>query len=107
MTGFGADAIMSWRRAHRVELPDGNRTTESPKSRMTVIELWSPKRLDAIVAALDDGDFVEFGVDVLVVHRRRGNDEPPGDLRVSRVRAQTVWSSACVVAATLVCGRTA
>jgi hypothetical protein len=30
-----------------------------------------------IVAALDEGDFVEFGLDVLVVHRRRG-DEPPG-----------------------------
>ncbi len=35
------------------------------------------KHLDVIVAALDEGDFVEFGPDVLVIHRRRG-DEPPG-----------------------------
>ena len=35
-----------------------------------------PKHLDAIVAALDEGDFVEFGPDALVVHRR--SDEPPG-----------------------------
>lgn len=34
------------------------------------------KHLDAIVAALDEGDFVEFARDALVVHRRRG-DEPP------------------------------
>ncbi len=33
--------------------------------------------LDVIVAALDEGDFVGFGPDALVVHRRRG-DEPPG-----------------------------
>lgn len=51
---------------------------ESPKLRMAVIELWSPKHLDAIVAALDKDDLVEFGLDVLVVHRRRGDDEPPG-----------------------------
>lgn len=50
---------------------------ESLKLRMAVIELWPPKHLDAIVAALDKGDFVEFGLDVLVVHRRRGDDEPP------------------------------
>lgn len=35
------------------------------------------KHLDVIVAALDEGDFVEFGPDVLIVHRRHG-DEPPG-----------------------------
>jgi len=35
------------------------------------------KNLDVIVAAMDEGDFVEFGQDVLVVRRRRG-DEPPG-----------------------------
>lgn len=34
------------------------------------------KHLDAIVAALDEGDFVELGLDALVVHRRRG-DKPP------------------------------
>jgi hypothetical protein len=45
---------------------------------MAVIELWSPKHLDAIVAALDEDDFVEFGLDVLVAHRCHGDDEPPG-----------------------------
>ncbi|MGH3788747.1 MAG: hypothetical protein ACRDRG_19855 [Pseudonocardiaceae bacterium] len=35
------------------------------------------KHLDAIVAALGEGDFVEFAPDALVVYRRRG-DEPPG-----------------------------
>jgi hypothetical protein len=35
------------------------------------------EHLDAIVAALDEGDFVELGLDTLVVHRRRG-DKPPG-----------------------------
>lgn len=34
------------------------------------------KHLDVIVAALDEGDFVEFGLDALVVYRSRG-DEPP------------------------------
>jgi hypothetical protein len=29
--------------------------------------------LDAIVGALDEADFVEFGPDSLVVHRRRGD----------------------------------
>jgi predicted nuclease of predicted toxin-antitoxin system len=35
------------------------------------------KYLDAIVAALGEGDFIEFAPDALVVHRRRG-DELPG-----------------------------
>jgi predicted nuclease of predicted toxin-antitoxin system len=35
------------------------------------------KHLDLLVAALDEGDFIELGPDVLVVHRRRG-DQPPG-----------------------------
>jgi hypothetical protein len=35
------------------------------------------KHLDAIIAALGEGDFVEFSPDALVVHRRR-SDEPPG-----------------------------
>lgn len=34
------------------------------------------EHLDVIVAALDEGDFVEFGPDALVVYRSRG-DEPP------------------------------
>ena len=42
----------------------------------TLLALFA-KHLDVLVAALDEGDFVEFGVEVLVVHRRRG-DKPPG-----------------------------
>lgn len=63
VTGFGAGTIMSRRRAHRVELPDGN------------------------PCALDEGDLVEFGrtcwlyTGVVVMMNRQG------DLWVSRVRA--------------------
>jgi hypothetical protein len=52
---------------------------ESPKLRMAVIELWSPKHLDAIVAALDKGDFVELAwtcrsyTGVVVMMNRQGD----------------------------------
>ncbi len=106
---LGHDAL------HTLELPDGNRTTDtriaevadgsnrvvvtkdrdfrdshlltrSPRRLLVVatgnitndaLLVLFAKHLDAIVAALDEGDFVEFGPDTLVVHRRRG-DEPPG-----------------------------
>lgn len=80
---------------------------ESPKLQMTVIELWSPKHLAAIVAALDEGDLVEFGQDVLVVRRRRGDDEPSGDLRVSRVRAPDRMELRLRGRGDLVCGKMA
>jgi hypothetical protein len=61
---------------------------ESPKLRMAVIELWSPKHLDAIVAALDKATSSSLAwtcrsyTGVVVMMNRRG------DLCFSRVRAR-------------------
>lgn len=80
VTGFDSDAIMSGQRAHCVVPPDGNHTTdariaEAADGSDRVVVAEAPRRDRCSAGRVD---FVEFGLDVLVVHRRRGGDEPPG-----------------------------